>query len=528
MWWRRKPEDFQAELDAHLALEADELRAEGATEPEAAARRALGNRTSAEERFFEARSWMFGQHLLRDLRFATRVLRKEPKFAILTILGLALGIAVSTALFVFVNSAAQGHGTGIRVQDQVRDPDTYISIDRTDATFQADYSYSEYRSFQDHLTAVDQITADSEPSSLVLGSSSSEAEQVLARFESANFLSVRGFHPELGRTFSEDEERTGAPVAVLSHQLWQQHFGADPGVLGENILLNNHPATVIGVADVRFHATDNQAVFLPLRLRTALLNDGDWLGDPQKHWLLINARLRPGVALPQAQAAIQSLGSGFDETAPAPGTNLKLNIAYPGVLPPSLRRQRDEIILGVDLGVSMILLIACSNLASLLLARAAVRRRELGVRLSLGASRARLVCQLLTESLLLATLGGLLGILFSTWLSQWLLSFFPTLAIGAQQPDHRVLLYGLLLSLVTGFSFGLGPALAATKTNLAQALHSEGLASVDNASLHPSLSRNLLVIVPLAASLMLLIGAALSVRARKPSTTSLSPSTPPA
>src|ERR1700683_1913975 len=104
MWFRRKPEDFQAELDAHLALEADELRAEGARDAEAAARRALGNRTSAEERFFESRSWMFGQHLLRDLRFATRVLRKEPKFSVLTILGLALGIAVSTALFAFASS----------------------------------------------------------------------------------------------------------------------------------------------------------------------------------------------------------------------------------------------------------------------------------------------------------------------------------------------------------------------------------------------------------------------------------------
>lgn len=519
MWWRRKPEDFQAELDAHLALEADELRSEGARDAEAAAHRALGNRTSAEERFFESRRRMFGQHLLRDLRFATRVLRKEPKFSLLTILGLALGIAVSTALFTFASSV-QDRGTGIRVQDQVRDPSKYISIDRSDATFLADYSYSEYRSFQDHLTTVDQITADSEPYGLVLsgnalGTPSSEAEQgaeqVLARFESANFLAVRGFHAELGRAFSEDEERTGAPVALLSHQLWQQRFGEDPGVLGQTILLNNHPATVIGVADARFHAADTQAVFLPLGMRTALINDGDWLRDPQKHWLMINARLRPGIALPQAQAAIQSLGSSFDENDPVSDKNLKRNIAYQGIIAPRMRRERDEIILGVDLGVSMILLIACSNLASLLLARATVRRRELGVRLSLGASRARLVCQLLTESLLLSTIGGLLGILFSTWLARWLLSFFPTQSPAFQPPGHSVLLYGLLLSLVTGFSFGLGPALAATKSNLAQALHSEGMASVNADSLYTGWSRrNLLVILPLAASLMLLIGSALS------------------
>ncbi len=512
MWGKRKPEDFQAELDAHLALEADELRAEGFAAPEAtaAAHRALGNRTSTEERFYESRSWIFGQHVLRDLRFATRVLRKEPKFSLLTILGLALGIAVSTALFGFFSSE-QDHGTGIRVQDQVRDPATYISVDRSDKAFQADFSYPEYRLFLDHLTAVDQITADSEPSSLILGTPSSEAEQLLARFVSANFLAVRGFHAELGRSFSEEEERTSAPVALLSHELWQQSFGEDPGVLGRTILLNNHPATVIGVADVRFHAADSLAVFLPLGMRTALLNDGDWLHDPKSHWLLINARLRPGIALPQAQAAIEALGSSFDASNPDPGTRSKRTIVYQGVMPPSMSRRRSEILLGVDLGVSMILLIACSNLASLLLARATVRRRELGVRLSLGASRTRLVCQLLTETLLLSTIGGLFGILFSSWLAQWLLSFFPNLAPASQPPDHRVLLSGLLLSLVTGFSFGLGPALAATKTNLAQALHSEGMASVNANSLYSGWSRrNLLVIIPLAASLMLLIGSALS------------------
>ncbi len=177
---------------------------------------------------------------------------------------------------------------------------------------------------------------------------------------------------------------------------------------------------------------------------------------------------------------------------------------------PQSSRQRSEIVLGLDLAIAMILLIACSNLASLLLARATVRRRELGVRLSLGASRARLIGQLLTESLLLSTCGGLLGILFSNWLIEWLKDAMP----GARGPlDQRVLLYGLLLSLVTGVSFGLGPALAVTKTNLAQALRSEGMSGSAASALSIGWSRrNLLVVVPLAASLMLLIGGAILIR----------------
>jgi predicted permease len=512
MWFRRKPEDFQAELDAHLALEADELRAEGAPDSDAAARRALGNRTSAEERFFEGTrvkigSWMFGQHLLRDLRFATRVLRKEPKFSVLTILGLALGIAVSTALFAFVSWSANGRGTGFRPPDDVSSPATYVSINRIE--YLGDFSVSEFRYLQDHSSSVEQITAESEPINLVLGAPNSDPEETLARFDSPNFLSVRGFHVQLGRTFGEEEERTRAFVAVLSDSFWHRRFGADPGVLGQTILLNNHAATVIGVAEPRFHSTDLAEIFLPLDL-TPL--------QPANLQLILNARLRPGGGSQQVQDQIQSLVKSFEEANPSasPYPDAPLNLRSPrasvfiGPLPPDASRQRSEQILGLDLAIAMILLIACSNLASLLLARATVRRRELGVRLSLGASRARLIGQLLTESLLLSTCGGLLGLLFSNWLTKWLQNAMP----GARGPlDQRVLLYGLLLSVVTGVSFGLGPALAVTKTNLAQALRSEGMAGNAASALSIGWSRrNLLVVVPLAASLMLLIGGSILIR----------------
>ena len=225
--------------------------------------------------------------------------------------------------------------------------------------------------------------------------------------------------------------------------------------------------------------------------------------------------------MPQAQSEIQNLVKSFEEANPsasypgaAPNDRTPRASVFLGTFSPEASRQRSEEIFGFDLAIAIILLIACSNLASLLLARATVRRRELGVRLSLGASRARLISQLLTESVLLSTSGGLLGILFSNWLTRWLQDMMP----GARGPlDQRVLLYGLVLSLVTGLSFGLGPALAVTKTNLAQAVRSEGLSGNAASALRMGLRigssrRNLLVVVPLAASLMLLIGAAILIR----------------
>ncbi len=514
MWRKRKPADFQAELDAHLQLEADELRAEGASagEADSAARRALGNRTSAEERFYESNRWMFGQHLLRDLRFATRVLSKEPKFAILTILGLALGIGVSTAIFMFVSAATgQYNGSGFRQAEDVRNPASYISIDRTSQEFQTTFSFAAFQVLKDHAATLDQLAAESDAYGFVLASRGLESVNVTARFESENFLSVRGFRPALGRSFSNDEERTAAPVALLGYRFWQQHFSGNPAVLGQTILLKNHPVIVIGVTDPPFHPREAAAVYLPLTLQPLLIDQSNPLRDPSGNWLMLNARLRSGVSLPQAQAECAALMRSLE---PSPSKqNDAQAVVFAGTATPRMLRQMWGIRLGADLGISMILLIACSNLASLLLARATVRRRELGVRLSLGASRARLVCQLLTESLLLSTFGGLLGILFSTWLAKWLLLSLANVAGFDFPVDNRVLFYGLILSLVTGFSFGLGPALAATKTNLAQALHSEGMAGPDNSSLHPGWSRrNLLVIIPLAASLMLLIGSAVSVR----------------
>ena len=208
---------------------------------------------------------------------------KGPKFSVLTILGLALGIAVSTALFAFVNwSAVGGRGAGYRPPDDVSNPATYVSLDRQ--PYLVHFSVPEFAYFQQHSSSLEQITAESEPVSMVLGSSSAEAEEASVRLESPDFLNVRGFHPVLGRTFSEDEDRSGAPVAVLSDAFWRRRFGGDPGILGQSILLNNHAVTLIGVADPRFHSTEIDEVFIPLGLKAL---------QPANLQVILNARLRP-------------------------------------------------------------------------------------------------------------------------------------------------------------------------------------------------------------------------------------------
>jgi predicted permease len=511
MWWKREPRDFKAELDAHLELEADDLRSEGLT-PEAsrvAARRALGNRTSAEERFYESGHCMFGQHLLRDLRFAVRLLLKDATFSTLAILGLALGIGVSTAIFALIMSTM-----GLADRANLQDSASYVGLMRRDRD--TDLSYSDFRYYRQHASAFVAMNAESGRWPFVLNpiSSGADAEDIEGRFESADFLSIIGLQPALGRSFSKDEEQSGGPpVALLNFQFWQRRFSGDPGILGKTIVLNTHSVTIIGVADARFARADRAALYLPLEVQPLLSDRGDLVRAVGTPWLIVEARLRRGATLQQAQAEMDVLSSAVDRGRAASSPDAGILVSAGGSINPQKRREILTAIIAVIVAVSMILLIACSNLANLLLARAVVRHREIGVRLSLGAGRARLIGQLLSESMLLAIAGGALGMLFSTWLARSIFVLVnPTPGVELQL-DPRWLGYGVVLSLVTGVSFGLGPALAATKTNLARALHSEGLSGTPGSpSQRIWAPRNLLVIVPLAVSLMLLIGAGLAVR----------------
>jgi predicted permease len=515
MWWKRKQHDFNAEIEAHLQLEADQLRAEGLApaEAQAAARRGFGNRTAAGERFYESSRWMLWDHLVRDVRFAVRAMRKDAAFSALAILGLALGIGLSTAIFALIDAVV------VSETATVRDPASYVGLyGVVNGRPRDSLSYSDYRYYQDRAAAFRTVEAESGRQPFILGPLSkagkgSEAEDVEGRFVSAGFLSASGLKPALGRSFSAEEERVGgAGVTLLNFEFWKRRFAADAGILGKTVVLNAHALTVIGIADARYGATDRSGFYLPLTLQPVLLGRGDWLHDPHEHWLYVGARLRPGVTARQAQAEIDVLSSALRRARPADPADGGVFVSPGGALPGKVRSLA-ALALAVVIAVSMILLIACSNLANLLLARAIVRGREIGVRLSLGASRSRLISQLLTESMLLAGGGGALGLLFSYWLARSLVVLMGAPAGYVPGLDYRVVLYGIVLSLGSGLSFGLGPALAATRTNLAQALHAEGLSGTTRSQSQKIWSaRNVLVIVPLALSLMLLIGAGVSVR----------------
>ncbi len=506
---RRSDDDFRAEIEAHLAEEADALRAEGVP-PEAApaaARRTFGNRTTAEERHYESRRWMWGEHLLRDVRFAARILRKDLRFSVLAVLGLGLGIGISTAVFALINET-------IRINTEASgDLKSFVSINRvSDGGFQNEFSYQDYLLYSSRSTSLRAVKAESGRYRCVLaGSAGHEPEEVPARFVSANFLSATSLRPTAGRTFTAAEERGEGPlVAMLSAWYWKARLNSDARILGRTVTLNAHPVTIVGVADMRFGAGDQAGLLLPLGSQPSLVARGDWLRDSADRWLMLDAVLQPGVTPQRAESEVNALA--MERRIPSANPNEGSLVLTPGGGTPRKRRQLLTLAITATLGVAMILLIASSNLANLLLARAVVRRKEIAVRLSMGASRARLVGQLLTESMLLALAGGALGILFSHWLAQAVfLQFGPSWGYELRT-DPKVLAYGFVLSLVTGLSFGLAPALSATKCNLTAAFQADGLSASRSATQRIFSARNGLVVVPLALSLMLLLGAGMAVR----------------
>jgi hypothetical protein len=417
-WRRRRADDFRAEIEAHLELEADELRAEGHTHAEHAARRAFGNRAIAEERFYEAGPWMWFEHLARDVRFAARVLLKDLRFSALAAAGLALGIGSSTAIFALINASLAAND----------EPAPYVGISRViDGRPRGVFSTEEFRRFREEAKTLQLFDASSGRDRLILGPlrPGDDADETDARFVSAQQVI-------LGRGFSPEEERPGGPPVVqVGSACWKARFAGDPAVLGRTVVLNAHAVTIVGVTKDRANFAE---FYLPLGMR-AVMRPG---ADPDDAWLMLGAQLRPGVSQSQAQAEMDVLVRGL----PTLGRRHEGVLVSAGGSNPEKRREMIAVVTAVTLAVSMILLIACSNLANLLLARAAARRREIAVRLSLGATRRRVVGQLLTESLLLALSGGALGILFSNWLARVLLALAdpgPGLALDLH-PDPRVLL----------------------------------------------------------------------------------------
>ncbi|HSS47505.1 MAG TPA: ABC transporter permease [Thermoanaerobaculia bacterium] len=438
--------------------------------------------------------------LISDLRFAVRVLLKSPGFAVVAVLCLAIGIGANTTIFSVVNAI-------LLRPFPFADPDRIVGVHEVQPKIDVDrgnLSYLDYRDLGEQTSSFVQVAAYTGHS--VTFSDSDQPERVTGEAVSASLFPLLGVKPALGRVFRADEDQPGAPgVVLLSDEIWKRRYNSDPAIVGKTLMINAAAHTVVGVMPPRFGFPELELAWIPL---APFVHD-----EPRGiRSLSVLARLKPGSSLEQGQAEVKGLVE-------------RLATQYPGshkgwsgsVLP--LRQElapRDLRLMVLTMmgAVICVLLIACSNVANLLLARATVRQREIAVRAAFGAGRVRLLRQLLTESVVIGLLGGGLGIFFAVWGLRWM-----ELAIPAdKQPpywvqftiDGPVLVFTLVIAVVTGLFFGLAPALQALKTDLHETLKEGGRGA--GGSVRRNRLRSALVVIQVAFSLLLLIGASLFVR----------------
>jgi predicted permease len=465
-----------------------------------------------------------------DLRFALRTLARSPMFTAVAVLSLALGIGANTSIFSLLDQV-------VYRSLPVRDPRSLVvfHVDdhgpghRSADNSQSVFSYPMYKDLRDRSVVTSGVIARSHaPVSI---SWNGQTERARAEIVSGNLFDVLGVRPQIGRLLSADDDGApGAhPVVVLSHDYWVRRFGADPGVLNQKVAINGHPMVVIGVAPAGFRGVlsgENPELLVPIAMkREVTVTTWDGLTDRTAHWLNILARVAPGVSPQRAQAALQTVYQPILELevkeqglARSKRTaqlilaqKLELRPASEGLNELSLQWEKPLVALMALVG--LVLLIACANVANLLMARAASRRREMAIRLALGAGRRALLRQLLLESLVIAMAGGLLGLLVSVWTTSALLRVLPAGATGgwiSASIDIRLLLFTLGLSTVTGLLFGLAPALQASRAEVASTLR-EQPAALASAGGGAGFRRGL-VVLQLALSLLLLVGAGLFAR----------------
>jgi putative ABC transport system permease protein len=457
---------------------------------------------------------------LQDLRYGWRQLWRAPGFTLTVVLTLALGIGANTAIFSLFNALVLRLIPG-------KDPAAMVNLYRTteNAARFGVFSYPEYRDYREHNTVLSGLAAFTGARvTLATGNGSGDGpgesgDTLQALLVSGNYFSVLGLGAAQGRTFlpEEDDTPNARAVVVLSHDLWRRRLGGDPTLVGGTLKLNDVRYTVVGIAPEGFGGTtpDPVDMWIPMMMQGNVRPGSNLLEDRGYFSLQLIGRLKPGVSREQAQAEMTVLARQVTQVQDAKTANISVTVTRAGFLNP---QELDDVVPLAALSmasVALVLLIACANVANLLLARGAGRQKELGIRSSLGASRGRLIRQLLTESMLLALAGGLCGTLLALWLAQLLLAFVhpPGLQqLKLQAPlDVRVLGFSLLLSLLTGLLCGWLPALRSSKQEVVSAVKEEWSAFGQRVS--KSRLRGFLVISQVAISLVLLVGAGLLARA---------------
>ena len=449
---------------------------------------------------------------LQDIRYGVRMIVKAPAFTLLAMLALALGVCANTTIFSLVN------GLLLRPLSGVKDPQNVVAVYTSDFSsgLYGWSSYPEYLDIRNQADAFESVAAHARTPLTATGDA--EPIRLNGSVVTGNFFDLLGVKAQLGRTLqSQDEQPANAQVVVLSDALWRSRFNSNPAVVGQTFSLDNKPYTIVGVLEPSFKGLRLSAppeLWLPM----STASDYDTNGRNSRGTEVV-ARLKPGVTVSDAQAQITTIAARLAQAYPEsnlgtlerPNDPRAMTVVRESRVGPSGEGvRRISFLLFVVVG--LVLLIACANVANLLLARASVRRKEIAVRLALGASRGRLVRQLLTESLLLALLGGAAGLVITPWATKFLPKLFPgneTAALDLSI-DWRVLVFTLGVSILTGILFGLTPALQATRVNLLPSLKAE--ANTDGSKRRRIGLRDALVISQLALSLVLLISAALFVR----------------
>ena len=544
---RRKEAELREELEFHLEAEAEDRRADGLTEEEAgyAARRDLGNYTLVREDTRAAWGWTLLEQFIQDVRYAFRTMATNKTFSALAIMSLALGIGANTAIFSFMDSL-------LLKALPVPDPESLVVL-KWHTSAQAHSWNSVVQGFHgstygDGQTgtiggifpygAFELLHRDGPIFSSVFGryawedfnlSVKGQAEVAKGDFVTSDFFSGLRIAPAAGRLIFAADDRAGAPaVAVVSFALSQSQFGGPANALGQTVLINNVPFSIVGVAPPEFFGVDpgtQPDFYLPMHAGLLLPDprpEAGWFVDQNEYWIEILARLRPGVSREQAQAALAGPFHQWIESTVTNDTQRRnlpeFMVKEGGGGLDSLRQRYSKPLEVLILLVGLVLAMACANIANLLLARSTARRREMAVRLSIGAGRLRVIRQLLTESVLLAFWGGALGVLVALWSMRFL---GVLLATGSRryvlQADlnWHMLAAAAVLSLMTGMLFGLAPAMQSTRVDVLAALKEsrtgDPIAATRRSRVRVSLSQALIV-GQIGVTLVILVAAGLFVR----------------
>jgi predicted permease len=512
LWRRKQKDELDEELRAHHSAAVQERIERGASpaEAEAAARREFGNAGLVAETTREMWGWASLDRLAQDVRYGLRQLRRNPGFTLTAVLTLALGIGANTAIFSAVSAV-------LLRPLPIASPGEVVSVRNNSgrAMFNA-FSFPNYRDIRDRSTAFSDVMAFR--FTPVAVSHEDTNQRIWCYMVTGNYFPGLGLRPHLGRLLTPDDDRNlGAhPVAVIGYDAWQRRFASRADVVGQEIIVNGRSYTVVGVGPKGFAGTEviaSPEIWFPVAMQPALEPGSNALEARGLPVFTVLARMKRGASRAQAEAEVAAISRSLATEFPDENKDMNIALSPPGMLSGGgfLRSASLGFATLLLSGAGLVLVLACANLSNMLLARATERREETAVRLAMGASRIRLVRQLLTESMLLAMAGGLVAILPALWPLRFSVQMKPPAdfpMVLDVQWDLRVLAFAFLITVITGVAFGLLPALQASRAEVAVSLKGG-----QPTAMRRRWVRGSLVAVQVALSLVLLTGAGLLVRA---------------